>query len=170
MKEFKCLDCQNYFNVDDGKDKPEVICPNCKSNNSEPTSSATTPKEVIFCTKCGKENLFNLYKCEACATLLHGPLDNTHIASADSGITSLVPYKNACGLAAYYLGVFSLIPCFGIPLAVAALITGYSGLRNAKKNPQIKGKVHAWVGIVLGGLVLIVQGLVVALLVSGKFD
>ena len=60
--------------------------------------------------------------------------------SAD--IATIIPYKNPPALTAYYLGVFSLIPGFGLLLAVPELILGIIGLR--------KGKAHAWTGIILG--------------------
>ena len=62
----------------------------------------------------------------------------------------IIPYKNAPALIAYYLGVFSIIPCF--PLGIAAFILGIMGLKKAKENPKVRGQVHAWIGIVAGGL------------------
>ena len=67
-------------------------------------------------------------------------------------IVKLVPYKNPVALAAYYVGVFSIIPCVGIFLGIAAVGLGIGGLNYAKHHPESAGKVHAWVGIVLGGL------------------
>src|SRR5262245_11989698 len=80
----------------------------------------------------------------------------------------LIPYKNGMALASYYTGVFSLIPCLGLILAPVALILGIMGLGYANKHPTARGKAHAWVGIVLGALVLIGHvGLFVAALVTG---
>jgi hypothetical protein len=62
----------------------------------------------------------------------------------------LIPYKNGKALAAYYCGVFALIPCFGGILAILALIFGFLGLSYAKKHPEARGKGHAIAGIVLG--------------------
>ncbi len=64
----------------------------------------------------------------------------------------LIPYKNGPALIAYYLGVFSIIPCVGIPLGAAAIVLGILGLKKAARQPEVRGQVHAWVGIVLGGL------------------
>ncbi len=81
----------------------------------------------------------------------------------------LIPYKNAPALAAYYLGVFSVIPVLGLFLGLAALVLGIMGLRKASRQPEVKGKVHAWVGIIVGGFfglaylaltVLIIVGIV----------
>ena len=62
----------------------------------------------------------------------------------------VIPYKNPHALIAYYLGVFSLIPCF--PIGVAAFVLGIIGLRRRKQNPVIKGAAHAWIGIIAGGI------------------
>lgn len=65
----------------------------------------------------------------------------------------LIPYKNPKALIAYYTGLF-LSPCclIGVPLGILPLTFGILGLRDRKRNPVIKGSVHAWIGIVLGGL------------------
>ncbi|MCS6977208.1 MAG: hypothetical protein NZM31_09410 [Gemmatales bacterium] len=75
-----------------------------------------------------------------------------HASSDDGGISKLIPYKNTSALTAYYCGVFSLIPCLGLILGPLAMYFGYSGLNYANQNPQAQGKVHAIVGLVLGGL------------------
>src|SRR5580704_12064511 len=70
-----------------------------------------------------------------------------HAASPqpDSAIATIIPYRNAPALVAYYLGVFSLIPCIGFVLGIAAFIFGIFGLRLARLHPEAKGKVHAWI-------------------------
>jgi hypothetical protein len=69
----------------------------------------------------------------------------------------LIPYRNVPALVAYYLGVFSLIPCVGLGLGIAAVVLGALGLSKAARQPQAKGKVHAWVGIILGSIVAAVH-------------
>ena len=69
-----------------------------------------------------------------------------------SGINTLIPYKNPKALTAYYLGIFSLIPFFGILLGIAAFVLGILGLRFRRRNPTVGGAVHAWIGIIVGGL------------------
>lgn len=70
----------------------------------------------------------------------------------------LIPYKNAPALLAYYLGVFSLIPCFGFFLAVPAFVLGIIGLRNASRHPAVRGQVHAWIGIIAGAIFTLLWG------------
>ncbi|QDU93803.1 DUF4190 domain-containing protein [Lignipirellula cremea] len=77
----------------------------------------------------------------------------------------VVPYKNWPALLAYYLGIFSLFPCIGLALAIPALVLGIMGLQRRRKNPAIKGSVHAWIGIVLGGFFTLVWGAVGVLVI-----
>lgn len=66
-------------------------------------------------------------------------------------LDKLIPTKNTNALLAYYFGVFSLIPCFGLFLGVAAIILGVRGKRAINLNPDLPGKTHAAVGIWVGG-------------------
>ena len=68
------------------------------------------------------------------------------------GLNAIIPYKNVRALIAYYLAVFSVIPFFWIPLGLIGMAMGISGLRFQRQHPAAGGKIHAWIGIVLGGL------------------
>lgn len=64
----------------------------------------------------------------------------------------VIPYKNPHALTAYYLGIGFLICCITpLPLGLIPLVLGIMGLHKRAQNPVIKGSVHAWIGIVLGG-------------------
>lgn len=63
--------------------------------------------------------------------------------------------------------MFSLIPCIGLILGIAALVLGVMGLKFAKQNPQAHGTVHAWVGIVLGTITSVGNAVVIILMVIG---
>jgi len=75
-----------------------------------------------------------------------------HDQSQGDSPGGLTPYKNPHALIAYYLGIVSLLPLIGVPFGLASFILGIIGLSRRKKNPAIKGSVHAWIGIVLGAL------------------
>ena len=77
----------------------------------------------------------------------------------------VIPYKNPHALTAYYLGIFSIIPVLGFILACIALPLGISGLKARKRNPAVRGSVHAWIGILGGGLSIIVHLLIVTAMV-----
>jgi hypothetical protein len=67
-----------------------------------------------------------------------------------SALGRMVPTRNPAALAAYYLGIFSLVPFFGALLGPAAFFLGIKGARAVPGTPGQVGKVHAWIGIVLG--------------------
>ena len=82
----------------------------------------------------------------------------------DGGVSSVIPYR-----------VFGLISCFLGPLAIfgaVPLILGILGLKKASEDPEARGKAHAWTGIVLGALELLVgcgvSGLIGYGIVAGK--
>ncbi len=88
-----------------------------------------------------------------------GPMQSMPSAPTEGDATGgIIPYKNLPALSAYYLGLFSLLPCLGLFLAIPALVLGIMGLKKRKQNPAVKGSVHAWIGIVMGGMFTLVWG------------
>ena len=73
------------------------------------------------------------------------------------GFGGMIPDKNPSALTAYYLGIFSIIPCLAIPMGIAAVVLGMKGLQLVKERPEVRGRTHAWVGIVAGGLFALVN-------------
>ncbi len=105
----------------------------------------------MYCPKCGTQNQDNNYKCTQCGEILHASPAPQVVIPSDETLGGMIPMKNGAAVAAYYLGVFSVIPFMGIPLGIAGLILGVKGLRKANEHPEVKGKAHAWVGIICGG-------------------
>lgn len=96
------------------------------------------------------------------------PMQMQPVAPApDSGVATLIPYKNPKALIAYYLGVFSLIPILGLFLGITAFILGLQGLKFARTHPGSRGKAHAWVGIIAGGFFGLLYLVVVVMIVIG---
>ena len=79
----------------------------------------------------------------------------------------MIPTKNPSALIAYYVGVFSILPCFGPIPAIVALILGVKGLKFANQHPEAKGKTHAWVGIIMGGLFTLIYGALTVIMLVG---
>jgi hypothetical protein len=79
----------------------------------------------------------------------------------------IIPYKNPAALIAYYCGVFSIVPCLGLFAGIPAVVLGIIGLRARRRNPIIKGAVHAWIGIVLGGLMSLLWIVVIIFMIIG---
>jgi hypothetical protein len=116
------------------------------------------------CPKCGELNYLSDRNCLSCGALLIAvprpppPPPPTRTAlpppvapTADSGFGALIPARNPSALAAYYLGLFSLIPVLGLPMGIIAFVLGLKGLKFAKATPAVHGTAHAWVGIICGG-------------------
>ena len=81
----------------------------------------------------------------------------------------VIPYKNMPALLAYYLGLASLLPFIGLLFGIPAFVLGILGLRKRAQNPAVKGSVHAWIGIVLGGLMSLFWGLIFVVGVLSAF-
>ena len=73
------------------------------------------------------------------------------VATASKG-TALIPTGNPKALLSYYIGLASLIPCFGLFSAPVAIALGVKGLRAYNENPAAFGKGHAIAGIVLASI------------------
>jgi hypothetical protein len=73
----------------------------------------------------------------------------------------VIPYKNMPALLAYYLGIGALIPLLGAAFGIASVTLGIVGLRKRRREPYVKGSIHAWIGIVLGSLSILVHGLLI---------
>lgn len=54
--------------------------------------------------------------------------------------------RPASAIAAGYLGLFSLLPFFGIFAIIVSLVA----FRDLKQNPRLHGRGRAWFGLVMG--------------------
>lgn len=104
----------------------------------------------MYCANCGTQNAETNRFCGSCGSPLGTGAPKVIVKTEDTALGGLIPYKNSSALIAYYLGIFSLV-C-GFLLGLPALIFGIKGLGYAKLHPEVKGKTHAWVGIILGGI------------------
>jgi hypothetical protein len=109
----------------------------------------------MTCPHCGAENDTQANLCVHCNKYLP-PMPVTAMSGDSSRdaapLSGIIPYKNPPALMAYYFGVFALAPCLGLLLGPAAFVLGIIGLKRASRHPEQKGKVHAWIGILLGSL------------------
>ena len=118
------------------------------------------------CPVCGEQIAAAARKCRFCGELFDEPADAGDEPAGD-GTGGLIPYKNVPALIGYYCGVFSIIPCFLI--GFAGLVLGILGLRKVARHPEVKGTVHAWIGILAGGFFgLLWLGLTILGVVSGR--
>ena len=111
------------------------------------------------CPHCGKPIAATARICPYCR-------ENPDMPMRDDSLRRLIPYRNPAALWAYYLAIFSLLPCF--PLGIAAFVLGLRGLTAVKERPLIHGTAHAWIGVVLGGFCALVWLVVTILAVTGN--
>jgi len=88
-----------------------------------------------------------------------------HEVKVNSTEGSAMPEKNTPALISYYMGLFSLIPCLGLLLGLPAFIAGIVGLLIQRKNPQAKGGVHAWTGIIAGAITFLLNLAIIILII-----
>jgi hypothetical protein len=135
----------------------------------------------MVCARCGAENKEGNAFCIHCGQSLTGmpsppppapppiPMPMPMQATPEDPMAKLIPYKNAAALTAYYLGVFSLIPCLGMFLGIGAFVMGLQGLKHYNEHPEARGKTHAWAGIILGGGVVLAHvALIVMIWLSSR--
>lgn len=125
--------------------------------------SSPPPSAAPYCARCGAPNPDGFLQCAHCGQDLHGaawppsPYGNPvqgypPPTKTIGGLEGLIPVNNPAALTAYYLGIFSFIPCLGLPLGIGALVLGLRGLSFVKLHPEVKGRTHALVGVTTGSL------------------
>ncbi len=72
----------------------------------------------------------------------------------------ILPRRNPVALFAYYLGVFALVPVVGLALGPLAVVLGVFGVRAARRKPKARGGGHAWAGVVMGVVAIVVSAVV----------
>jgi hypothetical protein len=98
----------------------------------------------VFCPKCGNEKQNPIAACIACG-YQDVPISNS--ISDDPAVRMLLPVgRSIYAIIAGYFGLFSLI-FFPAPFAI---IFGYLGLRDIKKNPELGGRGRAIFGLMMG--------------------
>ena len=133
------------------------------------TPPAGPPTPAPFCARCGAPNEAGFVQCSHCGQSLlvasWPPPPGTYPPHpqgyppqpAASGLEAIIPTRNPSALTAYYLGIFSIIPCLAIPMGITAAVLGLRGLKLVKEHPEVRGRTHAWVGIVAGGLFALIN-------------
>ncbi len=131
-----------------------------------PNTPADAPTPAPFCARCGAPNQAGLAQCPHCGQSLLAPYPPPPSGyappaypppAAGTGLDAIIPTKNPSALTAYYLGIFSIIPCLAIPMGIAAVVLGVRGLKLFQERPEVRGRTHAWVGIIAGGFFALVN-------------
>ncbi len=84
-----------------------------------------------------------------------------------AAVAAIIPAHNGAALWAYYLGLFSLFPLLGAVLGPVAVWFGLRGLANVRRDPKVRGGIHAWVGLICGALFGLFNALLLVMVVLG---
>ena len=148
--DLKCTDCGCELEAPDNATGKTVKCPDCGARMTVPGAAKDAVK-----AQPGQRPV----KRDSRTEVKPDPDQRPRRRRDDEGeddeedsdaISGLIPYKNRRALAAYYCGVFGLIPGIGVILGPIALILGILGLRYAADHLKAKGSGHAWAGVILG--------------------
>ncbi|MEW4565730.1 DUF4190 domain-containing protein [Bremerella sp. JC770] len=120
-------------------------------------AAAAASANMLIDDKGPTMNESNPYNPPQTGPGLDGSAAQQPMDTSGDGTGGLIPYKNPAALAAYYLAIVGLFPVIGIFASIPAFVLGIMGLRKKAQNPAVKGSVHAWIGIILGGLATLVN-------------
>jgi hypothetical protein len=90
------------------------------------------------------------------------------------GLEFFIP-RNTWALISYYSSFAAILGLFffcvpGALVGIFSITAGMAGLRHAKLNPRAKGKLHAWWGIAVGVVAILLTVGMAVLLVSGALS
>jgi hypothetical protein len=139
----------------------------CVNHEETPALAPCTSCQRPFCQACLVE-LYGFALCRPCREFRAAqppPLAPTQYGVMDR----VVPTRNPQALAAYYCGIFALIPLVGNLLGPAALVLGVVGMRRIAEMPGLPGRAHALTGVILGIITTLLYWGLAALILIGSF-
>src|SRR5579871_2651829 len=108
-----CPECQSKLKIPDTLTAKQIQCPKCSARFVAPenarsavtTETSPSPPQGVTPDLDSEEEILE----EVVEPIRHK--GNIRRSPTEEAVSTIIPYKNARALIAYYLGVFSLIPC-----------------------------------------------------------
>ena len=103
---------------------------------------------MAFCQNCGAQMSDKAVFCVKCGVAVPQKTIVASTTNDDAALRMIIPVgRSGLAIAAGYLGLFSLIPLFGI----FALVIGILAILDIRKHPEKHGLGRAWFGVIMGG-------------------
>jgi hypothetical protein len=132
--------------------QPEITAGSDAGSQEPPPAAA---QELKQCPFCGEWILAVARKCRHCGEFLDPELRAAENKPGEVDRFLIPTGRPASAIAAGYLGLFSLLPCFGL----LAIIVSLQALRTLKRDPNLLGRGRAWFGLIMGIVTTILYGI-----------